>query len=451
MNDRELLDDPEMMKKFVEKQIKLGKNRDELINALRRVVTHDVMKDDILTVLVNEVVDSHASYDLIQSVMNNKLIIEKNGIGRRGEIIHILGKKGIIDTISKTTMRDLFSKPNFTSSTYPSEFVYDPYDYDLLRKDGVSWKFNVYKPPFWMKEYFHSGEEVKIESVRDIPKLYKKFLMHLVDSDDKSYEYILDWLATAIKGRNRTILTTVGTMGIGKGLLGNVMEELVGTENFTETDNKLIQKDFNGQCRNKRIVYVDEILIKNSSEMNKVKLLVNENVEIESKGFDAVNVKNYASIYTSSNDLDSIQLPADDRRFSIVNLTDKTIVKTTINIKGLTDRSNVEKLAKYLWHREVSYNMQIPFTSKRTEEMREASLKSWEDYFIFEYCVKNAGKTIKLKQVGQDIADEMDFARGVSKRKFKDLEKIYSRIFKVVTPQSKDGEPRRDHIRISNK
>lgn len=436
----------------VKNLIRFGKNELEIINLIRLRVTDNSIDIETINEIVKEVIKNYPNYDLIQMIMNNKLVIDKDS---KGDIVYIVGEdKGVIDSFSRARLNDLFRRPDFSDKTYISNFTYNPYKYNILYKDSGIWNFNTYSPPKWMVDYFHSGRVDEIEKVEKIPKIYKDFLMHLVDKDELSYDYILDWTANAMRYRNFCILTTIGQQGIGKGVLGDIFMKLVGDSNYSLTDNKLIQKDFNAQLKNKRIIYLDEILVKTSSEINKFKSLINSTVEVELKGVDAVTVENFASIYTSSNDLDAINLSGDDRRFSIVNLTSKKLKDFFKHkIPDLLLDENIEQFAKYLWNRPLDEKKMLDvFVSKRTDEIRAATLNSWEDFMLDEYCNTFAGKQIAITEVVKDIKEALDdFSFRIGRAALQKLQNKYPHKFQVIRPAAKAGKARKYYIKINEK
>lgn len=437
--------------KYVESLIKCGHNSDMIKAIARSMVDSSFICDDVLYDLVDDTVNNYPSYELMQTIMNNKLVIDKNS---KGDTVYVVNPRGgIITSMFRSRLTEMFTKVDFSSSTYMAEFTYNPYEFNVLYKDGILWYFNQYNPAKWFSEYFYSSGKKSIPVISTMPQIYDDFLDHLVDYDEASKNYILNWLANAIRDRNYTILTTIGNQGIGKGVLGDIMMKLVGADNFTLTDNKLISKDFNAQMKNKRIIYLDEILAKTSGEMNKFKSLINDTVEVEGKGVDAITTKNYASIYTSSNDLDAINLSADDRRFSVVNLTNKKLKDHfEHNIGDLLTDENIAQFGYYLWNREYDKRKMLDvFISPRTSEIRAATLTSWQDYMLTEYCVKYAGRQIELTNVAKDIREALDdYSFKIGRIAFQKLQAKYPKKFEVIRPSAKPGKARKYFIKIND-
>jgi len=262
MTEKRKLKSINSIKKEINKCIKLGHN----IKTIRYIMAQEVDPQDldhnVLSDLIKDCVLDHPSYELIQKIERSKLVVDKNS---KEELYYVLDPLHTrVDTIHRTRLFSLFFKPDFTAKTYVANFEYSPNVRDsLFKNDEGLWNYNLYIPPEWLERNFRSKGVEKIPETK-LPNMYKTFLMHLVNNDKESYEYVLDWLATAIKSRNYTILTTIGNQGIGKGVLGEIMRELLGPKNFYKTECRLLTKDFNKQILNKKLVYIDELKIKNA-------------------------------------------------------------------------------------------------------------------------------------------------------------------------------------------
>lgn len=418
--------------RIIEK-IKWGESKEKIIADLgNSQYAEDLGFDEVKREII-QIVDTFPNYDLIQQVMTGCIVKEINS-----RSLYIVNTKS--RTIQETTLEELGqifnSKMDLSKKRYTCNFEYNPKKMAQLYKsaNGI-WTFNTYRPPFWQADAFYDGKPlVKVDK---ISPLYEKYFMHLVDGDIPSYEYMLDWTAFTLQDRNFCILTTIGTSGVGKGKFGEILEVMFGDSNFTKTGNNLLTKDFNAQVAQKLLVYINEASVKDQSQEERVKALVDFSIEIEKKGKDAYNAYNYANFYFSSNFLDSIRIPEKDRRFSIINLTDKQLqdVLTLEEIDALLDPKNVSELARYLLFRPVQKrNMIRPFKSARTEEVRNAGLLAWQEWFLDEYCIDNAGKTIKFNKITEDITEEFGMKYRPSKGSLKLLQSNYPQKFKICKP-----------------
>lgn len=421
------------LEKKIKEKIRLGYSKDQIVRALYKEVDNQRLLEES----VERICDSYPNYDLIQQFMNSKIITDKDGDSDFYWLYNPIDMEK--DTIHSKRINQITSnKLYFDDRLYTCSFVYDPIEPFILRKQNKVWEFNTYDPPEWKKEYHYSGGKVPVEPLHTIPELYDRFLKHLTNDHEESYNYILDWLANGIKGRNHTILTTIGKQGIGKGRLGEVMKHLVGAENYVETGGRSVAKDFNAQFKNRVFSYLDEMKITTSAQYNRLKVLVNDYIEIEAKGKDAKLEKNFSSIYYSSNDLDSVRLPADDRRFSVVELTDTKLIDsfTKDEVDQITNPKNVNSFARYLFYREVDiYKMMRVFTSTRKDLVRSASLNEWQEWFMDEYLPEVRGKTIPYSEVKDAIADNCTTHKPPSRKTFSFFAELYSNDFILESPK----------------
>lgn len=323
-----------------------------------------------------------------------------------------------------------------------AQFTYNPRLDSPLTIDpslGV-YVYNTFVPPKWRAgAYFHGEALVPVTS---IPPIYEEFFRHLTDNDNASYEYLLDWLATSLQGRNFTILTAIGNQGIGKGTLGEIMKRIHGESNFSEASDKVFKEKFNGKLEAKTLVYVDEIDLKTKESHDRIKAVVNEYIEIEKKGIDAITVKNYASFYISSNDFDAIRPESDDRRYSVIQLTNTKLATTPLmgKLTELLDGANIEALGKFLYFRPIARDMLFPFRSRRFEEVKNASLADWELYILEEFIQEFKGGTPTIKAAQEALIGADVVSKAPGRRKFENLAKKYPKMFSVKKPSG--GKPR---------
>ena len=328
-------------------------------------------------------------------------------------------------------------------------FTYDPRIIGPLTLDpetGIH-IYNTYVPPKWREAQYYKGDE--LAPISQLPDVFDRFFTHLTGAHAESKEYLLDWLATSMQGRNFTILTAIGEQGIGKGTLGEVMRKLHGDSNFSEATDKIFKERFNGKLESKTLVYVDEIDLKTKESQDRIKAVVNEYIEVEKKGIDAITVKNHASFYISSNSMDAIKLDAGDRRYSIIQLTDTKLVSTPLikEIQSIVGDDSVGALGRYLIGRKVGRDMLVPFRSPRFEQVKVAGLQDWELYVLEEFIPKHAGGTPLLRDAQEAIEQAGVLKRAPGWRKFSDLSKKYPDMFRLKQRYQDGGR----HLEIPRK
>jgi len=409
------------------KLVRSGFDKEQISSRLKHQFPET--KENVIDKIVNEKNDSE--FRLAQKIMRSNLF---TNMREKGQLIFMddpfhpeikqIEKAQLRNVLDKDAMKDLVIRP--------CEFVYDPFKRERVYEgDDLISYFNNYEPPTWMVDEY--GQYKEVERVDKMPELFHRFFIHLSNGKESEYNYMVKWLANSIQDRNFCVLTAIGAPGIGKGVLGNIMLGLVGLSNFTKTDNKLISKDFNAQIRNKRLVFCDEINIKKTNHMNKFKDLVNDKIEIEGKGKDAKLDDNYASIYVASNNLDSLYIPENDRRFSVIELTNNRLDSsfTVEEIEQLNELKNIEELAKYLYHYEVDKDEMLKVhRSQRLEDIKLSTLTDAQEWFLEDYAVEKKGQVIDLTIV-QEAFREKEF-KALSRSELSKLQERFSTIFKIT-------------------
>lgn len=397
--------------------------------------------------IVKKRIEDDESYVIIQKIINSKIILfEDTGRTIRYDPLHKRSSPVRLDfvkmVLDATVLRSKLSLCNSGYNPYKNTAMYE--------EEGLRY-FNDYTPPAWKRKFFFDAKELE---PAELPEIYREFFTFLVADDMLSYDYLLKWLAQSIKSRNLCALVTIGNQGAGKGFLGHVIGALHGRTNFSHVEGERLNNNFNSFLDNVTAVYLDEVEIKTTAQENKFKMLVNDKVEIERKGQDSISKPNYMNIYVSSNNLNAIRVPSDDRRFSIINLTDIKVQhqpgwsNAKDKLEEMKSDANIELLARYLWHLKYDESeMSNKFNSERSKQIQSESVLDWEDWFINVFCVKNAGKSISIAEVRSAINTGVNVNLKLSRKSFdmltdkiKGLAGTAARVFTVTRPRSSDGE-----------
>lgn len=229
--------------------------------------------------------------------------------------------------------------------------VYEPSQEVPKYKKLTTKKFkvgNLYEPP----EYLFLPPPQRIGVPRSFSKFIKAFL-----PDKKSRQVALSWLHHALLDKAHGFLMIVGPQGTGKGTFSRIHQALFGHHNseLLSTDSFLSSRFHN--FRYKRYLYLDELEAKSNKEINKVKLLAENEILTETKGKDAIRSKNHLSVFITSNDYHDIRIEPDERRFSIINCSEERLTKSygAEAIDGLFEDLNNEHYLNQLYHGLINY------------------------------------------------------------------------------------------------
>lgn len=288
------------------------------------------------------------------------------------------------------------------------EFNYKPdKNAYLFETDNDLPVFNTYVPPFWKKENFFRG--TAIPRVDQLPEPYLVFLKHLLDNDEGSIEYVLDWMANSVQGkRNIPILALVGTVrGLGKNIFGSINRELHGHTNFELTKQQLISKEFNSQLANKTFIQLDETKITNEKEFETIKSFTNDIISIEGKGVDTITANFTASILLTNNITESLSgvSDKDDRQFSIpmvgkIPMLKRKEYREAWERKRLfKDLTLVGDFARYLYYRKVPDTVINNYKSEHYYDIIKQSLKDWERFILEDIHFRYSGSGILFQSL----------------------------------------------------
>ena len=159
--------------------------------------------------------------------------------------------------------------------------------------------------------------------------LMKKHIKHVIcNSDMKAYRYAIGWLARMFQQPGEVgevALVLQGEKGVGKGMFVNVLCKIMGQHSLQITNSQHMTGNFNAHLHNCILLHADEAFwAGNKKGEGVLKGLVTERViAIERKGFDVKQVKNVLHIIMSSNDDWVVPASADERRYCVLQVSNK--------------------------------------------------------------------------------------------------------------------------------
>lgn len=164
--------------------------------------------------------------------------------------------------------------------------------------------------------------------VTNIPPTINKLLRNLFIDDFKAKEVFINWMATIVQTGVRTGIAWgfFGEQGTGKGIICDVMRDLVGRRNSSmNVSDTQLQSAFNGYAKNVQFIHLNEVASDfhgRHGVAGKLKALVTDSVlQINEKSINEIEVDNYANIILNSNKPNPIELDVGDRRWNMINTT----------------------------------------------------------------------------------------------------------------------------------
>jgi len=250
---------------------------------------------------------------------------------------------------------------------------------------------NTFKRPEWQLPRELSS--VEREKFAKLPPIIDRFMSHLFP-DSVCRDFVYDWLHHALTKRCETYLVLNGAKGIGKGLFTDYLcKVLIGKENHKQAPPSGLDSNFNAILENCRMIVFDEFRIDEDDKINKLKRYINKDQMIEHKGMDVgKTIQTYNSFVISSNSLSDIRIAWDDRRFSVVDITntkldekwDKTAIKELISSIEEDDSDIMRQFGYWLLYRNPSENEFGCYKGSHFYKLCYSSLPEWSKVIIDE-------------------------------------------------------------------
>lgn len=263
--------------------------------------------------------------------------------------------------------------------------TYDPYNLEIFAKEVFEGynviRINLYNPPKWRFQ--------KVEA--KIPDRIGKLLKH-VFPERKVRRFVLNWIKNAVVNRNETYLVLNGKKGIGKGVFCTLVQALVGKDHYTLAPDSLLNDKFNSALKDKRVMVFDEFKV-NKDCHTKLKRYINKHQSLEAKGKDATTpIEIFNSYIICNNDTSDMYVEVDDRRFSVVEMTDENLLEVMtaeeINnfIKELEkeDSTEVAQMGHFIMQLDLEeeFNEHTCWKGKRFYQLAYNSLREWQKYMV---------------------------------------------------------------------
>lgn len=308
-------------------------------------------------------------------------------------------------------LMDSESRKVFQQQILICQFEYDPYKAKSYYLDeniyGSFYRINMYQPPKWFLEYKDEG----LDPDKELMEFFEHFY-----PDPKCREYGFYWIYNAITSRNETYLVHNGAKGIGKGLHSELLRQIVGFENATEAQRGFLDSNFNKILDKKRLLVLDELSVDDGNKVNRLKSYINEWQTIEAKNVDAEKPRRiFINYVITNNNFSDMRIEYDDRRFSVMDVTDENLAKKWSHEKIDRFKKRIEKdtefIAKFcFWilrnFSDGKYHPQDAWRGKRFHTLVYESLYPWQKHTLDTLrSSEYAGKSVSLKQLRSSFKD----------------------------------------------
>jgi hypothetical protein len=234
-----------------------------------------------------------------------------------------------------------------------------------------------------------------------------------IESSFKSKEdlqYYIDAAYHTIIDKMWSYIMLFGIKGTGKTTLIEMLIPCIGKDNYRKAPQNALQKEFNGFKKNKRLVLMDEMVANTDKAINILKSDANKEFNVEEKNQVAESVQNFVSMWIATNNISDWKFTHDERRFSVLELVEKTTLERGISDEWMSEFSQkieTEEFANaffnYLEKRRSSiFNTMKPYKSKLFYSVVYESLASWQAKIVDEITIGEKRDKIQISSLFED-------------------------------------------------
>lgn len=282
------------------------------------------------------------------------------------------------------------------------ERKFDPTSNDVFVVDSASnyTYINAFRPTEYMRTKYQTpvpGVDYNNGWILQFlcPTIYK-IIAHMLAYDDQTICHFLNWFAYIFQNRKKaeTCWVLQGTQGTGKGAFyRNVCRPLWGENYAFEKQLQNFEDEKNGWERYALLVLIDEVNMKTLKEGKKTEatlknLITDDERTIRAMRQEQVQMKSFMSVIMSTNDLNALSIPDNDRRYNVAPRQEMRLRDAFPEFVYERDRidallaSELDNLAAFL----STFNVNVPqafmtLENKAKNDAREAGKTSSEAFF----------------------------------------------------------------------
>jgi len=283
------------------------------------------------------------------------------------------------------------------------------------------------------------------------PTTILKLIKHLVNYDDKKFNYFINWLAYywATFKRPLTAIVFKGEQGAGKGIFAeNIIIPLFGKKQVALINNEMIENKFKANLFEYKSFYIFEEVSKGNSKSNKEvksflkEIITNGSYQMDRKREASVEVKIQAPSLFFTNEAKFLEIEPSDRRFNVF-LTGGALHKNNFldfgSYENLTYhiKRELADFASYLYNYQI--DPQIVNIPLDTPEKRAVISVTNSLYSNFLTALKNRDLEYfeDLKQINKPLYSEIEEAFLTGKLKRPIIGNIFNTLFYKELPAQK--------------
>lgn len=264
-------------------------------------------------------------------------------------------------------------------------------------------------------------------------KLFLWHLEHVVCAGDPAaYQYAIRWFAHIVQhpqDKPGVAMVLRGKKGAGKDTIAEYFGSLLGPHHVKISKGKELYGNFNSRLSNALLLHVEEAFWAGDKQAEGAlkSMITSDRIAIEKKGVDAFEVDSYLRIFMSSNEDWVVPASFDERRFFVLNVSEKKMQNTTYFQSIVDERDNGGRgaLLHYLQNYDLTgFDVRKVPQTRGLADQKVASLKN-ADAWWFE-CLKE-GVIENCEMYDEVDGQEVAWHDGQIRMFQKDLRNAYER------------------------
>jgi hypothetical protein len=298
--------------------------------------------------------------------------------------------KVINDNISLFTVTDIIFDPNAKTTK----------------------KFNLYRG--MIAEKYDDYDISKIDNILNHIKTVWS------NNDEKTYKYIINWLAKCLRTKVGVMLCIIGNEGVGKNIVSDwIIDHIIGPKlavNIVDIE-KLTGK-FNGIIDGKTFVILNEAQQTSDNYSKSWEIIksftTDKKQTIEKKYMNAIEMNNFMNLLLFSNNPNPIKCTGKDRRYAVFKANKKKNSREYFkNLVKDLNKENGSIFYSYLMDIDLDdfdAEGEIPLTDIKKEQIKYSlpAVQKWlyNKSITIDEKIKNKKKYVETKKLYQLFIDD---------------------------------------------
>ena len=239
----------------------------------------------------------------------------------RGVFMEVTDKR--IKSIGKSNFaQTVMSRSGYMTPTEVAEVLHGAEDVEAIYRPDVKERYIDNGNDRILNTYYgvkFSGDG------QEIPPTIKLLLDNLFLTDPAAKSNFINWMAYVVQLRKRSGVAWgfFGAAGTGKGLITDIMCEMLGANNCSmNVGDSILQESYNSYVDGKLFVHLNEVASDHHGRHGvaaKLKALVGDSkLQLRIMRTDPLHIDNYCNVILNSNKPNPIELDKDDRRWNMI-------------------------------------------------------------------------------------------------------------------------------------